>query len=304
MPATVPYFASLPSAGGFPRYAIDALALLEPAVWIGLAILAGLLIGSFLNVVIHRIPVMMEREEANYIAELRNEPQPYPDRYDLVSPRSACPTCGHGIGALENIPVISYLWLRGRCRMCKTAISPRYPLVELTGALLAGLVAWHFGPTWQALAGIVLAWTLLALTLIDADTQLLPDQLTLPLLWLGLLLNLWGMFVPLVDAVIGAMAGYLSLWSVYWLFKLVRGKEGMGYGDFKLMAALGAWFGWQALPALILLSSLVGLAFGVTRIAMRRQHRDTPFPFGPFIAGAGLLVLLLDAPLRTLMPLV
>ncbi|WP_009523806.1 prepilin peptidase [Imbroritus primus] len=298
----VPHAAVMPGAA-FPRLMLEPLAQLDPTLWIALAALVGLLVGSFLNVVVHRLPLMMEREEANYLAELRHEPLPYPERYDLVAPRSACPACGHTISALENVPVLSYLWLRGRCRGCGTPISSRYPLLELASAVLTGLVAWHFGPSWQALGGIVLVWTLLALTLIDADTQLLPDQLTLPLLWLGLLLNLNGIFVPLADAVIGAMAGYLSLWSVYWVFKLVRGKEGMGYGDFKLMAALGAWFGWQALPALILLSSVVGLVFGVWRIVSGRQERDAPFPFGPFIAGAGILVLLFGGLLPLLVPL-
>lgn len=292
---------SPPSSVGFARSIIEPLAHLDFVVWVLLAVMLGLLVGSFLNVVVHRLPIMMDREEANYLAELRGEPLPHLERYDLVAPRSACPGCGHPIGPLENIPVASYVWLRGRCRACRMPISPRYPLLELASAVLAGLLAWQFGPTWQALGAIVLTWVLLALALIDADTQLLPDQLTLPLLWLGLLLNLNSVFVPLADAVIGAMAGYLTLWGVYWIFKLVRGKEGMGYGDFKLMAALGAWFGWQALPALILLSSVVGLIFGLSRILTGRQHRDTPFPFGPFIAGAGVLVLFLEGRLPVLM---
>jgi len=279
---------AFPAGGDF---TLPALAALPPGFLIAVATLLGLLVGSFLNVVIHRLPRMMEYEEANYIAELRDDPLPYPDRYDLMMPRSACPHCGHAIAAWENIPVLSYLLLRGRCSACKAPISARYPLVELASGVLCGLAAWHFGPTWQALAALVLVWALLALTMIDADTQLLPDQITLPLVWLGLLLNLGGLFVPLADAVIGAAAGYLLLWSAYWLFKLVRGKEGMGYGDFKLMAALGAWFGWQALPSLVLLSSVVGVVFGVANIMLRRQGRDTPFPFGPFIAGAGALVL-------------
>jgi len=271
--------------------ALPALAALPPVFLVACAALLGLLVGSFLNVVVHRLPRMMEFEEANYIAELRNDPLPHPGRYNLMVPRSACPHCGHAIASWENIPVISYLFLRGRCSACKAPISARYPLVELCAGVLSALAAWHFGPTWQGIAALALIWALIALTLIDADTQLLPDQITLPLLWLGLLLNLNSVFVPLADAVVGAMAGYLLLWSAYWLFKLVRGKEGMGYGDFKLMAALGAWFGWQALPALVLLSSVVGVVFGVANIALRRQGRDTPFPFGPFIAGAGLIVL-------------
>ncbi|CAG2152773.1 prepilin peptidase [Cupriavidus numazuensis] len=279
---------AFPAGGAF---ALPALAALPPSFLVAAAAVLGLLVGSFLNVVIHRLPRMMEHDEANYIAEVRSDPLPYPDRYNLMVPRSACPHCGHAIAAWENIPVISYLFLRGRCSSCKAPIGVRYPLVELATGVLSALAAWHFGATWQGVAALVLLWALMALTMIDADTQLLPDQITLPLVWLGLLLNLAGLFVPIADAVIGAVAGYLLLWSAYWLFKLVRGKEGMGYGDFKLMAALGAWFGWQALPSLVLLSSVVGVVFGVANIALRRQGRDTPFPFGPFIAGAGVLVL-------------
>jgi len=279
---------------------VSVLAALPPAFLVFAAGLIGLMVGSFLNVVIHRIPRMMEYDEANYIAELRGEPLPHPGRYNLMVPRSACPHCGHQIAAWENIPVVSYLFLRGRCAACRKPISVRYPLVELTTAALSALAMWHYGPTVQALAAIVMVWALVALTMIDADTQLLPDQITLPLLWLGLLLNLQGVFVPLADAVIGAAAGYLVLWSAYWLFKLVRGKEGMGYGDFKLMGALGAWFGWQALPALVLLSSMVGEVFGIAMLVARRQGRETPFPFGPFIAGAGLLVLFFGADLLPL----
>ncbi|MGO4279849.1 type 4 prepilin peptidase 1 Aspartic peptidase. MEROPS family A24A [Cupriavidus sp. OV038] len=275
--------------------AVSALEAVPPLFLIVAAGLLGLLVGSFLNVVIHRLPRMMEYDEANYLAELRDEPLPHPDRYNLMVPRSACPHCGHQIAAWENVPVVSYLFLRGKCSACKAPISVRYPLVELATAVLTGLAMWHFGPTVQALAAIVMVWSLVALTMIDADTQLLPDQITLPLLWLGLLLNLNGAFAPLADAVIGAAAGYLLLWSVYWLFKLVRGKEGMGYGDFKLMGALGAWFGWQALPALVLLSSVVGAVFGIVLLVVRRQGRETPFPFGPFIAGAGLIVLFFGA---------
>ncbi len=283
-----------------PAFTFTALAALPPAFLIGVAGLLGLVVGSFLNVVIHRLPRMMEYDEANYVAELRDDPLPHPERYNLMVPRSACPHCGHAIAAWENVPVLSYLLLRGRCSACNTPIGARYPLVELATGILSALAAWHFGPTWHALAALALIWALVSLTLIDADTQLLPDQITLPLVWLGLLLNLSGLFAPLADAVIGAAGGYLLLWAAYWIFKLVRGKEGMGYGDFKLMAALGAWFGWQALPALILLSSVVGVIFGVANIALRRQGRDTPFPFGPFIAGAGLLVLFFGANLLPL----
>ena len=275
--------------------AVSALEAVPPLFLIVAAGLLGLLVGSFLNVVIHRLPRMMEYDEANYLAELRDEPLPHPDRYNLMVPRSACPHCGHQIAAWENVPVVSYLFLRGKCSACKAPISVRYPLVELATAALTALAMWHFGPTVQALAAIAMVWSLVALTMIDADTQLLPDQITLPLLWLGLLMNLNGAFAPLADAVIGAAAGYLLLWSVYWLFKLVRGKEGMGYGDFKLMGALGAWFGWQALPALVLLSSVVGAVFGIVLLVVRRQGRETPFPFGPFIAGAGLIVLFFGA---------
>lgn len=276
-------------------WTIAALAALPPWFLLSAAALLGLVVGSFLNVVVHRLPRMMEREEANYLAALRHEPVPYPDRYDLVVPRSSCPHCGHAIAPWENIPVLGYLLLRGRCSACGKPIGLRYPAVELISAALCALAAWHFGPTWQALAALVLIWSLLSLALIDADTQLLPDQITQPLLWLGLLLNLTGLFAPIGDAVIGAAAGYLLLWTTYWLFKLLRGKEGMGYGDFKLMAALGGWFGWQALPALVLVSSVVGLVYGLAKIALRRHDRDTPFPFGPFIAGAGLLVLFAGA---------
>ncbi|MDK3023523.1 A24 family peptidase [Cupriavidus taiwanensis] len=271
---------------------LHALTALPPVFLVAAAALLGLVVGSFLNVVIHRVPRMMERDEANYIAELRGDPLPYPGRYNLMVPRSACPHCGHAIAPWENVPVLSYLLLRGRCSACKAPISVRYPLVELACAVLSALVAWRFGPGAQALAALVLVWGLLALTMIDADTQLLPDQITLPLLWIGLLLNVTGLFVALPDAVIGAAAGYLVLWLAYWLFRLLRGKEGMGFGDFKLMAALGAWFGWQALPALVLLSSVAGVVFGLVNIALRRQQRDTPFPFGPFIALAGVVVLL------------
>jgi len=270
---------------------LASLAALPPAFLIAVAGLLGLLVGSFLNVVIHRLPKMMDHEEANYIAEVRGEPLPHPGRYNLMVPRSACPHCGHQIAAWENIPVVSYLFLRGKCSACQAPISIRYPLVEAATGVLTALAMWHFGPTVQALAAFAMIWALVALFMIDADTQLLPDQLTLPLLWLGLLLNLNGYFATLADAVIGAAAGYLVLWSVYWIFKLVRGREGMGYGDFKLMAALGAWFGWQALPALILMSSIVGAVIGGAMLLIQRKGSETTFPFGPYIAGAGVLVL-------------
>ncbi|MDB5839731.1 MAG: prepilin peptidase [Herminiimonas sp.] len=259
--------------------------------------LLGLLIGSFLNVVIHRIPKMMQRESDNYVAQETGKPLPHQDRYNLTVPRSACPQCGHQITALENIPVVSYLALRGKCSQCKTPISPRYPLVELmTGALSAFLV-WHFGSGLAGMAALLFTWLLIALTFIDADTKLLPDDLTLLLLWCGLLVNLNGTFVPLQDAVIGAAAGYLALWTVYWAFKLATGKEGMGYGDFKLLAALGAWMGWTMLPLIILLSSLVGAVVGITMIVASKRGRDNPIPFGPYLAAAGLIALIYGKPL-------
>ena len=254
--------------------------------------LIGLVVGSFLNVVIHRIPQMMQRESDNYMAMENDEPPPHADRYNLLAPRSACPACGHQLSAMENIPVVSYLWLRGRCSECRAPISPRYPAVELLTAALSALVVWQLGSSLQGLAALVLVWMLIALTFIDIDTQILPDDLSLPLLWMGLLLNLNGTFVPLADAVIGAAAGYLSLWCVFWLFRLATGKEGIGYGDFKLLAALGAWLGWTMLPLIVLLSSAIGAIVGLLLILLRGHHRDKPIPFGPFLALAGLVALL------------
>ncbi|MCX8145458.1 MAG: A24 family peptidase [Azovibrio sp.] len=251
----------------------------------------GLLIGSFLNVVIHRLPRMMEQEWQAQCAELRGEPAPSTAALSLARPRSHCPQCGHPISALENIPLLSYLLLGGRCKACKARIPLRYPLVELTAALLAAGAAWHFGPGWQAIGATLLLWTLLTLAIIDLDTQLLPDSLTLPLLWLGLLFNLGGHFVPLPSAVVGAMAGYLALWSVYWLFKLATGKEGMGYGDFKLLAALGAWLGWTMLPTIVLLSSVVGASVGIALMLGAGHARNRPIPFGPYLAAAGAIAL-------------
>jgi leader peptidase (prepilin peptidase)/N-methyltransferase len=256
------------------------------------AALFGLLVGSFLNVVIHRIPRMMQRESDNYVAQESGKEPPHTDRYNLMLPRSSCPHCGHQITALENIPVISWLALRGKCRKCKAPISPRYPAVELLTGILAGVLVWTFGSGTAGLASLLFLFLLVAMTFIDLDTQLLPDDLTYPLLWAGLLVNLQGTFVPLEDAVIGAAAGYLVLWSVYWLFKLVTGKEGMGYGDFKLLAALGAWLGWQMLPTIILLSSVVGALVGISLIVFAKRGRDKPIPFGPYLAAAGLIALL------------
>jgi leader peptidase (prepilin peptidase)/N-methyltransferase len=262
-----------------------------PAVFIGVCTLLGLVVGSFLNVVIHRLPKMMEIGWQQQCAELRGEEPAAQPRYNLLTPRSACPHCNHAIGASENIPVISYLLLRGKCKGCGAAISPRYPIIEAISAILCGFAAWHFGFGWASAGALLLIWTLLALTAIDIDTQLLPDDITLPLLWAGLLFNLNGIFTNLPSAVLGAVFGYLALWSVYWLFKLVTGKEGMGYGDFKLLAALGAWMGWQMLPLIIMLSSLVGAAVGITLIVVAKHGRNIPIPFGPYLAGGGLIAL-------------
>ncbi len=265
--------------------------LQDPAVALPAAAVIGLCVGSFLNVVIHRLPKMMERGWADQCAELAGrEPTPGP-RYDLVVPRSACPACGHAIGALENVPVLSWLALRGRCRACGAPISPRYPVVELAAGALAVAAVWQFGPGAKGLAACALLWALLALAFIDADTQLLPDDITLPLLWAGLAANLFGLFVPLASAVVGAMAGYLALWAVYWLFKLVRGKEGMGYGDFKLLAALGAWLGWPMLPQIVLVSSVLGAAGGILMIVLKGRDKAVPLPYGPWLAGAGAVAL-------------
>jgi leader peptidase (prepilin peptidase)/N-methyltransferase len=259
--------------------------------------LFGLLIGSFLNVVIYRIPKMMQRESDNYVAHESGKQLPHTDRFNLMVPRSSCPHCGHQISALENIPLLSYVALGGKCSACKAPISKRYPAIELITGLLSALLVWKFGSGWAGLATLVFGYALLAMTFIDIDTQLLPDDLTLPLLWIGLLLNLNGMFVPLREAVIGAAAGYLALWSIYWLFKLATGKEGMGYGDFKLLAALGAWLGWTMLPTIILLSSVVGAVVGIGMILFAKHGRDKPIPFGPYLAAAGLIALLYGTPI-------
>jgi leader peptidase (prepilin peptidase)/N-methyltransferase len=262
-----------------------------PPLFIVLAGIIGLLVGSFLNVVIHRLPKMMERDWRAQCAELSGKEVKKEATYNLTTPRSACPHCNHKIGALENIPVISYLLLRGKCKGCHAPISIRYPIVETISGLLSAFAAWHFGFGLAGLAAILLVWALIALTCIDLDTQLLPDDITLPLLWLGLLFNLFNAFASLPDAVIGAIGGYLVLWCVYWMFKLVTGKEGMGYGDFKLLAALGAWLGWQVLPLVILLSSVVGAVVGITLIVAVKRGREIPIPFGPYLAGGGLIAL-------------
>ncbi len=284
----------------------DVLIVLQdsPFAFTATAAVVGLMVGSFLNVVIHRLPRMMQRdwnEQASMMledAELADcarklrEKSETPPRYNLVVPRSGCPKCGHQIRAHENIPVISYLVLRGRCSGCNNPISPRYPVVEAVSGVLTGYIAWHFGFGLASVTAILFAWSLIALTMIDVDTQLLPDSITLPLLWIGLLTNIPGTYTPLNSAVIGAVAGYLSLWSVYWLFKLATGKEGMGFGDFKLLAAIGAWLGWKLLPMVILLSSLVGAVVGIVLIVSRRQGRNVPIPFGPYLAAAGLIAML------------
>ena len=271
--------------------------LQNPLLAGGYIFFISLCVGSFLNVVIYRLPVMMERQWRQEAAELLSE-EPVStspsEKFNLMVPRSRCPHCGHQITALENIPVISWLILKGRCKSCKSPISPRYPLVELATALLSLLVLLMLGPE-KALFAIPMTWALICLTMIDFDTQLLPDDITLPLLWAGLLVNLNGVFVPLQTAVIGAMAGYLVLWSVFWLFKLVTGKEGMGYGDFKLLAALGAWLGWTMVPLVLLLSSVVGAVIGLGYLAIRKE--SAPFAFGPYIAIAGFVALLWGQPL-------
>ncbi|WP_371364857.1 A24 family peptidase [Pseudomonas sp. QL9] len=257
------------------------------------AALLGLLVGSFLNVVIHRLPKMLQLDWEQQARDTLALPQPEKrETYNLILPNSHCPHCDHEIRPWENIPVVSYLALRGKCSSCKAPISARYPLIEVATALLSAFVAWHFGFTWQAGAMLLLSWGLLAMSMIDVDHQLLPDALVLPLLWLGLIVNAFGLFTSLSDALWGAVFGYLSLWTVFWVFKLVTGKEGMGYGDFKLLAMLGAWGGWQVLPLTILLSSLVGAVLGVIMLRLRNAESGTPIPFGPYLAIAGWIALL------------
>lgn len=270
---------------------ISSLLQENNALFIAVSIILGLMIGSFLNVVIYRLPKMMEQEWHNNCLELQGKEIPDQPQFTLAKPRSACPHCAHKISILENIPIISYLILKGRCSACKSPISMRYPLVEaLTGALI-GLVSWQFGYTITTLFAWIFTLALIALTFIDFDTQLLPDDITLPLLWLGLLFNLNFGFTDLKSAVIGAMAGYLILWCVFWLFKIIRGKEGMGYGDFKLLAAIGAWFGWKLLPAVILLSSTLGAIIGIALIVITKRGKEVPMPFGPFLAIGGVAAL-------------
>lgn len=274
---------------------MTALELLadSPGLFAGLAGLLGLLVGSFLNVVIHRLPIMMEQGWRGQCAELLgHEPAPQEPPMNLWTPRSHCPQCGHMITAAENIPLLSYLWQRGRCASCKTPISLQYPVIEVLSGVLTALTAWQLGFGWPAVAACVLTWALIALTVIDYKQQLLPDSITLPFLWLGLVLALFGVFTDLRSSVIGAVAGYLSLWSVYQGFRLLTGKEGMGYGDFKLLAMLGAWQGWQYLITIVLVSSVVGAVTGIALILLRGRDRHEPLPFGPFLAAAGWITLL------------
>jgi leader peptidase (prepilin peptidase)/N-methyltransferase len=274
----------------------------DPQIIAVVAGIVGLCVGSFVNVVIHRLPKMLDRGWRAQCAELAGESVSELPRYNLVTPRSQCPACGHRISALENIPVLSYLVLRGRCSACKAPISTRYPLVELLTGALTVTAALRFHGIPAIAAASLLLWALVALTFIDFDTQLLPDNITLPLLWAGLIVNAAGILpgVTLRDAVIGAVAGYLALWIVYWLFKLIRGKEGMGYGDFKLLAALGAWMGWQMLPLIVLLSSLVGAVIGIGLVVFRGRDHQIPLAFGPFLAIAGAIALFFGRPLVAL----
>lgn len=262
-----------------------------PGLFIGFVSLIGLMIGSFLNVVIHRLPEMMKRNWQNQCAELRGEAVEPQAPFNLIVPRSSCIQCGHRITALENIPMISYIVLRGRCSQCHSAISMRYPLVEAISAMMSGFVAWHFGVDPLTIAALIFVWSLITLAVIDLNTQLLPDDITLPLLWLGLLINMVNGFTDIHSALIGAMAGYLSLWLVYWSFKLMTGKEGMGYGDFKLLAAIGAWLGWQMLPLVLLSSSVVGACVGIGLMVAAKLKNNMPIPFGPYLVGGAIIAL-------------
>jgi leader peptidase (prepilin peptidase)/N-methyltransferase len=285
---------------------MDLVALLADSkpILVGVVFVLGLLVGSFLNVVIHRLPEMLQRNWRQQCDELfgdekQDTPTDPQEKFNLVVPRSRCPACGHGITAAENIPVLSYLALRGKCSACGVRIPVRYPLVELGAGVLSALVAWQFGATWATVYALALTWALIALSGIDIDRKLLPDAITLPLLWLGLLVCLGNVraefgpvFASIEDAVIGAAAGYLSLWSIYHLFRILTGKEGMGYGDFKLLAAIGAWLGWQYLPLTILLSAVVGAVVGGAALAIGGRHSQTPIPFGPFLAAAGWIAMM------------
>jgi len=273
----------------------------SPALFIAVVFAFALLIGSFLNVVIFRLPIMMQREWREQCEELAEQPTPtIPEgRFNLVVPRSRCPSCGTPIKAWQNVPVLSYLLLGAQCANCQQSISVRYPLVEMLTAVLAGICAWHFGFGWEALMAIGLSCALVAISMIDVDHQIIPDSIVMPLLWVGLAMSLFHpmagtetLFISPKEAITGALAGYLSLWSVYQLFKLVTGKEGMGYGDFKLLAALGAWLGWQALPTIILMSAVVGAIIGIALIIFRGRDRQIPIPYGPYLASAGWITLL------------
>jgi len=268
----------------------------SPAFFILAVGITGLLIGSFLNVVIYRLPVMMQRDWQQQCRELLHPEdagnEPAAGTFNLIKPDSRCPHCNNPIPPLANIPVLSYCLLRGKCKHCKQSISLRYPVIETVTGILSVIVAWHFGFSWACAGGLLLTWGLIALTMIDYDHQLLPDSITLPFLWIGLFISLFGIYVDSHASIIGALAGYLSLWSVYQGFKLLTGKEGMGYGDFKLLAMLGAWLGWQMVPVIVLLSSLVGAVVGITLVALRKHERGKPIPFGPYLAAAGWISLL------------
>jgi leader peptidase (prepilin peptidase)/N-methyltransferase len=277
-----------------------AFGMLPAGAQIAFVIVFGLVVGSFLNVIVHRLPIMLERAWRSEVSEATGhafDEDGLPERYNLWLPRSACPHCGHALRAWENIPVVSYLLLRGRCSQCKTRVSFRYPLLELSSAALALAALVSFGATGTALAAFGLCATLLAMSAIDIDTHLLPDSMTLPLLWAGLIINFNAVFASLHDAVIGAIAGYLALWCVHWLFKIVRGVEGMGYGDFKLLAALGAWLGWAALPQIILVAAVTGAVVGLVATWIGRMRFEEPLPFGPFLAAGGAVTLFLGTPL-------
>ena len=285
------------------------LFVLYPTFFVVFALLLGLVIGSFLNVVAYRLPVMMEHAWREQVAEAEGKTPPVPaERYNLVTPGSRCPSCEQPIRAWQNVPVLSYLFLGGRCANCKNPISVRYPIVEAVTGLLAALVAWRFGFGWEAAMGIVLTFFLVPITLIDFDRQLIPDSIVLPLLWIGLAMSLWHpvpgantLFVSSHDAIVGAMAGYLSLWAFYWLFRLVTGKEGMGYGDFKLLAALGAWLGYAHLFLIVILSACVGALLGIALILFRGRDRQLPMPFGPFLAAAGWLTMMAGDEIKALL---
>jgi leader peptidase (prepilin peptidase)/N-methyltransferase len=277
---------------------IVSLLAASPALFVAVAGVLGLIVGSFLNVVIYRLPVMLEREWRTQCAELLGQPLSQEPTFNLWVPRSHCPQCRHPIGALANIPLLSYILQGGRCAHCRAPIALQYPVVEALSGVLAALTAWHFGYSWQAAAALLLTWGLLALSGIDLQRQLLPDSITLPFLWLGLGLALLGVFTDLRAGVLGAMAGYLSLWSVYWVFRLLTGKEGMGQGDFKLLALLGAWQGWQYLPAIVILAAGVGAVLGSLLILLGGRERSAPLPFGPFLAAAGWITLIWGAPLK------